>query len=1218
MKALNICLAFLFFSLARVSLLPIDVSLTVTNSQDSTKTAEPITSGIPFAQGVLTDISRVRLLQNNNEIPAQFRTLATWPDNSIRWLLVDFQADLPASSSIPLTLRTGSAPAAVTGITYTHTSSTLTVQTGPTTFTFNKNQLALAGKFFQVTSGTTTYTAVPANGNWSIEESGPLKLVVKAEGNWFNGSTRLANALVGFRARLFFYKNKNYIRVLFTFRNNNSFGWYSAQGPAVTLSHVSLETSLLPPLGHYVFGQGVEKTWEIFVPAQGTPVKRDFRFTSSGEVAPGYDSLPPLAVATPAYYASTRAWGPISLPLTGFSTDLQADFDLYEKFHRAKVIQSDVEDPPGKPGLSLWGHLYQDINSWNDYGDLRWGGGCGPFSGNHYDWIYGMLLHFMRTGHNQFLDAARVFARHEIDFDIYHTSADGEAYNYHKNWESRPSHESPDNCFGGGRPSHTWLGGYALYWLMTGDPRGKDAVDELAEGIRQYVYESFNYGGYIDTNEIRIQGWLTENLVALWRINPNQTFSTSQNGTKTIPNMIKDILKSVFDLETDAGNHGYILADNPPNPNLSQPLMNCYFIEPAIHAYEEVFKGRDNSYASSLLALIRRMTSWLMSVTYGGDTNATGLYRPRQIPYMVDRSLPTQTEGQVPYILMALNAASFCYTETQQAAYRHYAGPAFQDYIRYLGVEPGDTYLDPSERTPTSFNSSVYVDTEPKVLGWSNRYGQYYLAMEAQSVTATLTLTAPNGGQVIAVASVYPITWTSTGSISNIKIQFSPDNGNSWSTIIASTPNTGQYNWTVPHVTSTNCRIKIISTSASSVYDISNSSFTISTGGIAVIQLDHEHFYFASVQQQVTSSQYLYISNSGSGILDWTATPSHSWIQVSPGSQSGNASIQVDMDASSLVPGTYNGHITLSAPGAANSPQVLLVTLIISTKNNPPFGVFEYPIDQSTAMSSIPVTGWALDDTEVVEVKIMIEPLPGEGSEWLQIGTATLVDHARPDIEQSFPGFPKNYRGGWGYMLLSYGLPGKGMNHTYRIHAIAYDQHGWGTDLGVKTITCANAQAVKPFGAIDTPAQGGIANGTHYANQGWVLTPPPNSIPTNGSTIVVWIDGVAVGHPVYNIYRPDIATLFPGYINANAAAALFYFDTTAYTNGVHTIAWTVTDSAGNTDGIGSRFFTIQNISPRASIPNNPSHFNKKSFLGVQGAIFQKSPLVAAILSYWFP
>ncbi|MCP5049979.1 MAG: hypothetical protein GY940_22620, partial [bacterium] len=127
-----------------------------------------------------------------------------------------------------------------------------------------------------------------------------------------------------------------------------------------------------------------------------------------------------------------------------------------------------------------------------------------------------------------------------------------------------------------------------------------------------------------------------------------------------------------------------------------------------------------------------------------------------------------------------------------------------------------------------------------------------------------------------------------------------------------------------------------------------------------------------------------------------------------------------------------------------------------------------------------------------------------------------------------------------------------------------------------KSITCDNANAVKPFGAIDTPTQGGTASGSAFLNWGWALTPQPNSIPTDGSTIDVWVDGVNLGHPVYNIYRSDIASLFPAYANSNGAVGYYYLDTTGYANGVHTIQWTVTDNKGNSDGIGSRYFSITN------------------------------------------
>jgi hypothetical protein len=85
-------------------------------------------------------------------------------------------------------------------------------------------------------------------------------------------------------------------------------------------------------------------------------------------------------------------------------------------------------------------------------------------------------------------------------------------------------------------------------------------------------------------------------------------------------------------------------------------------------------------------------------------------------------------------------------------------------------------------------------------------------------------------------------------------------------------------------------------------------------------------------------------------------------------------------------------------------------------------------------------------------------------------------------------------------------------------------------------------------------------------------------IPIDGSTIMVWVDGRPVGRPVYNNYREDIAGLFPTLANANGAVGYFHLDTTAYSDGMHTIAWSVRDNAGNEEGIGSRFFDVRNAS----------------------------------------
>lgn len=706
----------------------IDIPLTVRNREAAARALQPVTSGIPFAKGILSSASKVRLLKGGAEIPAQFLRTAVWPDGSVRWLLVDFQVDLPASGTASLILRTGQAPKTVQGITVSDQGGQITVDTRAAVFTFDKSEFQVAGFPFEVVSNGQTHRAVPASEGWTVEEKGPMKAVLRVDGGW---TPALDNALVHFRARLVFSRDRSDIRVVLTFRNNNSFGWETGQQSDLALSGAAFGIDLLSSGRDYVFGGGVEKSWELSVPSSGLPENAESRYAENGTIAKGYKAPLPLAAAAPSYYASTRAWGPIILPLSGFPASEQADYDRFEKLQRAKVIKADLQNPPNTRGITLWKHLAQDLQSWHDYGDLRWGGDVGSLSGNHYDWSHGMFLHFLRTGRLEFADAARVFARHEIDMDIYHTTADGEAYNLQKNWESRPSHDNPSNDFGGGRPSHTWSSGYALAWLLTGDPRGRDGFEEILDGVRRYVYESFNRNGYIDTNELRIQGWLAENLIALYRINPKAALKTKRYGSKSVLQALKDVLKSVFDREAAAGQQGFVYAGDPADSNTRQPLMNCYVLEPLIHAYDDVFQKADPAYSAKLLALIRRMTDWLISITYGGDLNGAGRYRPLQIPYWIDITQPDAREGQIPYILMAANAAGFCSTKTGQSSYLDFAKSAFRDYIRYLGVTAGDAYIKPTLRTPTCYNSVIYVDTESKIHGWSNRYGQY--ALEALS-----------------------------------------------------------------------------------------------------------------------------------------------------------------------------------------------------------------------------------------------------------------------------------------------------------------------------------------------------------------------------------------------------------------------------------------------------------------------------------------------------
>lgn len=345
------------------------------------------------------------------------------------------------------------------------------------------------------------------------------------------------------------------------------------------------------------------------------------------------------------------------------------------------------------------------------------------------------------------------------------------------------------------------------------------------------------------------------------------------------------------------------------------------------------------------------------------------------------------------------------------------------------------------------------------------------------------------------------------------------------------------------------------------------------------ISLDKIRLYFGAVRGGgiITPPQAVSIANNSTGTINWTASTDFNWLKVTPLAGTGDSLIRIQVNPGNLLDGSYTGKVTITDPNASNNPQKIDVALKVYSAQSilSPWGTFETPEDNSTVMSSIPVTGWALHQIGIDNVKIYREMLPEEGSGLVYIGNAIFVEGARPDVETTYPGFPMNSKAGWGYMLLTNFLPNGG-NGTFTLHAIATAVTSEQITLGTKTVICDNANADRPFGAIDTPIQGGTASGSNYVNWGWVLTPQPKNIHSDGSTIKIIVDGMWKGCPVYNIYRSDIATLFPGYANSEGAAGYFYLDTTLYLNGIHTIQWIAWDSSGRGDGIGSRYFSIQN------------------------------------------
>ncbi len=387
----------------------------------------------------------------------------------------------------------------------------------------------------------------------------------------------------------------------------------------------------------------------------------------------------------------------------------------------------------------------------------------------------------------------------------------------------------------------------------------------------------------------------------------------------------------------------------------------------------------------------------------------------------------------------------------------------------------------------------------------------------------------------------------------------------------------------------------------------------------------------------------------------WTATSSTPWIRIGSGSGTGNGSFTVTIVNPSDTIGSQTsltGAITVTAASAPNSPLSVPVNLsvtFVTLTAAPPIGQVDTPTHSSTQRGAISVTGWALDDTSVSSVRVYrtchvgIDPsgvcqiVLGHNVVW--VGDAVFLTGARPDVEAALPLYPNAARAGWGLQVLSNMLPHVPNSRTtggqgaFTFYAVATDSQGNARLLGRSAdpasatyatptqVTLDNDTLARPFGTLDTPAPGATVSGT-IPIFGWALTPDSDTvsgnvdraIPTDGSTVVVLIDGAPVANVTYNQCRgtnlngggssflapgafcnDDIANLFGNsspapvftsrssnptrFRNLDAgrgAIGSWNLNTATLSNGVHTIAWRVVDSGLNEEGLGSRTFIVNN------------------------------------------
>ena len=304
----------------------------------------------------------------------------------------------------------------------------------------------------------------------------------------------------------------------------------------------------------------------------------------------------------------------------------------------------------------------------------------------------------------------------------------------------------------------------------------------------------------------------------------------------------------------------------------------------------------------------------------------------------------------------------------------------------------------------------------------------------------------------------YTIRWTFSEPSGTVDLYWDNDASGFDGTLIQNNVNaaTGQYTWNasgLANSTPTNYYIYAVFDDGAGVSNRVYAKWPIVIDSTyrplprIVISRPTLNFGVAALNK-ITSAQTVRVTVVGSGSPCWTVDntgPSADFI-VTNGSGCGNGSFTVTLkNQNYFANGT--GETTLQVRNTSstntfdNSPQYVHAFIRITAAGSAPVGVVDTPAAGAAVSGSVPVTGWVVDDVDVMSVAVYRSPVAGEGAADVFIGNAVRVDDARPDIEGVFPNSPFNYRTGWGYLMLSNFLPNGG-NGTFVLKVFATDREG--------------------------------------------------------------------------------------------------------------------------------------------------------------------------------
>ncbi len=193
------------------------------------------------------------------------------------------------------------------------------------------------------------------------------------------------------------------------------------------------------------------------------------------------------------------------------------------------------------------------------------------------------------------------------------------------------------------------------------------------------------------------------------------------------------------------------------------------------------------------------------------------------------------------------------------------------------------------------------------------------ISIRVQFIPNTVTLLQPNGGEFWIQGQTKQIRWARTGDVDSVRLDYSTNNGTTWTPIATTPAIPTSYNWLVPSVTTTQARVRVTWTDSSNVTDQSDNAFTIS-GPAALISIANDSLRATAQYGNNVAFDTLRISNTGTITLNWTSTGT-TWANAFPASGSVPADstrlAPVRFNAAGLLGGTHYGMLAVSS----NDPQ---------------------------------------------------------------------------------------------------------------------------------------------------------------------------------------------------------------------------------------------------------------------------------------------------------